>query len=98
MEVEQRYVIKFLVEESMKGMEIIGRLHDQYGLDAFQRTQVYCWINEVKPGKKNLSNIPPPRRAPDKGQNDCIAKALKEDSLLSTRKIVKALNIGSSVV
>jgi hypothetical protein len=38
MEVEQRYVIKFFVEEGMKGVKITGRLNKHYGGDAFQRT------------------------------------------------------------
>jgi hypothetical protein len=41
MEVEQRSVIKFPVEEGVKGLEIIDRLNKHYSGDALQRTQVY---------------------------------------------------------
>jgi hypothetical protein len=44
MEVEQRYAIKFFVEEGVKGVEIIDRLNKHYDRDALQRTQVYHWI------------------------------------------------------
>jgi hypothetical protein len=40
-EVEQKYVINFFVEERMKGVEIIDRLNKHYGRNALQRTQVY---------------------------------------------------------
>jgi hypothetical protein len=93
MEVEQRYVVKFFVEEGMKRVEIIHNLNKHHDGDALQRTQVYYWIKEVKWRKKNLSNGPP-REGPD----DCIATALKEDPHLSTRKIAKALNSSSARV
>jgi hypothetical protein len=48
MEVESRYVIKFFVEEGMKGVEITDRLNKHHGRDALQRTQVYYWIKTVK--------------------------------------------------
>jgi hypothetical protein len=88
--VEQRYVIKFFMEKGMKGVEIIDRLKKHHGRDALQRTQVYNWIKEVKSGRKDLSNIPPPGKAPDEGLDNCIGKALKED-LIFQRKRMKRL-------
>jgi hypothetical protein len=38
MEVEQRSVITFFVEEGMKEVEIIERLNKRYGWDALQGT------------------------------------------------------------
>jgi predicted HTH transcriptional regulator len=55
-------------------------------------------ISEVKSGRKNLLNVPLPGRAPDEGLDDCIAKAIRENPHLSTRRIVKALNISSTTV
>jgi AraC-like DNA-binding protein len=95
---EQRCVIKFFVKEGMRRAGIIDRLNKHYGGDALQRTQVYHWIKEEKFGNKELSNIPPPRRAPDKGLYDCIAKALQEDPHLSTARIAKALTISSTTL
>jgi hypothetical protein len=96
-EVEQGDVIKFFVEEGMKRMEIVDRLNHHYR-DALQRTQVYCWIKEVQSEGKDSSNIPSRGRASDEGLDDCIRKGLKEDPHLSTRKIARASNIGSTTV
>jgi hypothetical protein len=82
----------------MKRVEIIDRLDKHDDRDALQRTQVYYRINEVEPGRGNLSNIPPPGRAPDKGLDDSIGNASEEDPHLSTRKIAKALNISFTMV
>jgi AraC-like DNA-binding protein len=86
------------VKEGMKGVRIIDRLNEHYGGDALQRTQVYYWIGEVKLGTRDLSNVSRPRRAPDEGLDDCIAKALEKDPHLSTKKIARALNISSTTV
>jgi hypothetical protein len=59
---------------------------------------VYYWIKEAKSRRKDLSNVLPPERAPDEGIDDCIAKALKEDSLFSMRRITSALDISSKTV
>jgi transposase len=98
MEVEQRYIIKFFVEEGMNGTEIINTLKNHYGPDALKQNQVYYWINEVNSRRKDLSNIPSPGRASDEGLDDCIAKALAEDPHLSARKIAKALHISTFTV
>jgi hypothetical protein len=98
MEGEQRCFNKLFVEKGMKGVETIDRLHKYYGRDALQRTQVYYWIREVKSGRKDLLNISPAGSALDEGLYHCIAKGLKEDPHLSTRKIAKALNISSATV
>jgi hypothetical protein len=98
MKLEQTYVIKFFVEEGIKGVEIIDRLDDYYGRDALQRMHTHYRIKELKSGRHDLSNTPPLGRTPDEGLDDCIGKALKENSHLSMRKIAKALNIGSTMV
>jgi hypothetical protein len=86
-EVEQRYLIKFLLDEGMKEVEIINWMNKQYDRHALQRMQVYCWIKEMKSDRKNLSDMRPPRRTPDEGLDDCIGRTLKEDPHLSTGKI-----------
>jgi hypothetical protein len=95
MEVEQRY-IKFFVEERMKEVKIIDRLNKHDGWDALQRTQVHRWIKEVKSGRKDLPKVRPLGRAPDERPGDCIGKTLREDPHLSTRRLVKPLNINSA--
>jgi hypothetical protein len=48
MEVEHRSIIKFLVEEGMKGMEIIDRLNRHSGAEALHRRRVYHRITDLK--------------------------------------------------
>jgi hypothetical protein len=36
MKAEQTYIIKFFVEEGMKGVEIINKLDNHYSLDALE--------------------------------------------------------------
>jgi hypothetical protein len=82
----------------MKGVEIIDWLNKPFSEDLLQRTQVYYGIKEVKSGTKDLSGVPPPGRALDEGSDDCIAKALKEDLHLLTRKVAKTLNVSSTTM
>jgi hypothetical protein len=59
---------------------------------------MYYLVKEVKLGREDLSNIPPPGRAPDEGLNDCIGKVLKKDPHLLAKTIAKALNISSTTL
>jgi hypothetical protein len=45
------------------------------------------WIKEVKSGRRDLSNVSPPRGAPDDGLDDFIAKALKEDLVFQRERL-----------
>jgi hypothetical protein len=78
MEVEQRYVIKFSVEESMKGVEIIDRLNKHYGQNTFSERRDITG-SRICNREKEFSNILPPGRVPDEGLDNCIGNALKED-------------------
>jgi hypothetical protein len=76
---KRRHVAKFLMEEGMKGTEIIDRLNKHYARDALRRTQVYFGIKDVKSGRKDLSNTQPPGRVLDEGLDSCIKTVLKDD-------------------
>jgi hypothetical protein len=58
MEIEQRDVIKFFIDEDMKPLDILMRLHKHYGPRAFSRFTLYFWITEKRCGKTDLSEIP----------------------------------------
>jgi hypothetical protein len=79
-------------------VKIINRLNKRYGGDALQRTNVYCWIKDVKSGRRHLSNVSPQGRAPDEGLHDGIAKALRKDPHLPTRNSANALKISCTTV
>jgi hypothetical protein len=93
MTLEQRYVIKFFVDEGLPGVQIVDRIQQHYHDEPLSRTQIYYWIKEIKLGRTDLSNIPPPGREPDELLADCIAEAHAADPHLSARKIAQALNI-----
>jgi hypothetical protein len=46
----------------------------------------------MKSGRKDLSNISPPGRAPDEGPDGFIGKRFRKDPHLLTRKTSKALS------
>jgi hypothetical protein len=93
MKIEQRYVIKFFMDESMPGVEIISRLGDRYEEGALSLTHIYIWINELKPGRIDLNNIARPGREPDDGLAGVIATKLDADPHLSARKLAQSLRI-----
>jgi hypothetical protein len=93
---KQRYFIKFFTDEIMLVVEMTSRLRDYYGKDALSRTQIYFWINEMKGGKTDLSNIASPGTEPDEGLADIIAAKLDADLHLSARKATQSLRIASS--
>jgi hypothetical protein len=47
MEIEQRDLIKFFTDEGMKPLDILMRLHKNYGPRAFNRSAMYFWIGEA---------------------------------------------------
>jgi hypothetical protein len=61
-------------------------MNKHYDQDAIQRMQVYYWIKEVKPGRRDLLDTRPPPRTPGERLDDCIGRTLKTDPHLSTRK------------
>jgi DNA-binding transcriptional ArsR family regulator len=81
------------VDEGLSGVEIVHRIQQHYSENPLSRTQVSCSIKEVKLGRTDLSNIPPPGREPDELLADCIAEAHAADHHISARKIAQALNI-----
>jgi AraC-like DNA-binding protein len=96
MELEPRYVIKFFAEEGMQAVQILSRLRDHYGTEAFSRAQVSSWINEVKRGRTDLNTVASPGREPDEGLAAVIAGKLDADPHLSARKLAHSLGIAAS--
>jgi hypothetical protein len=74
MEIEQRYVVKFCIDEGMKSFDILMRLHERNGLLAFSRSTLYLWIGEARRAKTELSEIPGSGRTPHEGLATIIAR------------------------
>jgi hypothetical protein len=62
MEIEQRYVIKFFIDEGMKPFDILICLHKHSGPGAFSGFTLYFWIREARRGRTDLSETPEPGR------------------------------------
>jgi hypothetical protein len=74
MEIEQGYVIKFVIDEGMKPPDILMRLHKRYGPHVFSRSILYFWIGETRRGRTHLSEIPGPGKTPDEDLATVIAR------------------------
>jgi hypothetical protein len=98
MEIEQRYVIKFFIDEGMKPLDILIRLHKHYGPRAFSRFTLYFWIDEARRGRTGLSEILGPGRTPDEGLATVIARRHEQDSHLSAQKLALSLRISPTTV
>jgi hypothetical protein len=97
-ELEQRYVVTFFSDEGMPGVQIVERFRRHYGEDAFSRTQVYFWIDEVKRGRTDLNTTAGPGREPDESLAAVIAGKLDADFYFSARKLAQSLGIAASMV
>lgn len=60
--VEQRIVIKLLVEENVQPFEILQRLKQQYGEECLSRTRVFEWCKCFREGRERVENEPHDRR------------------------------------
>jgi hypothetical protein len=98
MEIEQRYVIKFFLDEGMKPLNILLRAHDHYGPCAFSRSTLYFWIGEISRGRKDLSDIPRPGNAADESVATVIARPHEQDPHLSARKLAQSIRISHMTV
>jgi hypothetical protein len=67
MEIKQRDVIKFFIDEGMKSLDILLCLHKHYGHRAFTRPTLYFWTGEARRARTDRSETPEPGKTPDKG-------------------------------
>jgi hypothetical protein len=98
MEIEQRYVINFFVDEGMKSLDILMRLHKHYGPCAFSRSTLYFWIGEARRGRTDLSEMPGPGRTPNEDLAAVVARRQEQNSHLSARKLAQSLWISPTMV
>jgi hypothetical protein len=55
---EQRVVIKFLVNEGVKPTDIYRRLQTQYGDETLSRSKTFEWCKRFKDGRTSVSDDP----------------------------------------
>jgi hypothetical protein len=98
MEIEQRSVIMFFINEGMKPLAILMRLHKHYDPHAFSRSTLYFWISEAGQGSTNLSEITGLGGTPDEGLAIVIARRHEQGPHLCARKLAQSLRISSTTV
>lgn len=55
---EQRSVIRFLVAEGVKPIEIFSRMLIQYGKSCMNRANFYKWVDRFKSGRTSVGDEP----------------------------------------
>jgi hypothetical protein len=55
---EQRVVMKFLVNEGVKPADIYSRLQAQYGDETLCRSKTFEWCKHFKDGRMSVSDNP----------------------------------------
>jgi len=55
---EQRVVMKFLVNEGVKPADIYRRLQAQYGDETLSRSKTFEWCKHFKEGRMSVSDDP----------------------------------------
>lgn len=50
MELEQRYVIKYLLRKELSSQEIVSEIKKTYKEKAYSQAMIYIWIKEIKLG------------------------------------------------
>lgn len=98
MDIEQRFVIKFLLRKNFKNEEIITELQTVYGDDAYSQSSIYFWISEIRRGRTDLLNQQGSGRPIDDQTDLLILKELEIDPFVSTRMIAKRIRVAVSTV
>ena len=98
MEIEQRYVISFLIRKGLKTKDIILELQQTYKDDAYSKTTVYYWVNEIKLGRIDLNNIPSPGRPVDSFIDQFILKELDVNPRISARSLAKKAKVSKTMI
>jgi hypothetical protein len=79
MEVEQRYIIRFLSDEDMPPLDIVQRLREHSEEEALSQSQVYSRISQVKLWQTDHGNIVSAGRSPDESFATIIANKIEND-------------------
>ncbi|XP_033224449.1 protein GVQW3-like [Belonocnema kinseyi] len=94
--VTQHNVIRFLVREGVKSMEIFLRLRNQFGSECLSRAAVFKWAKALKDGCETVENEPHDRRPRTSITPDNIRRVdqmILEDCRMNARDISSELGI-----
>lgn len=97
-EIEQRHAISFLLKKQLQLKDIITEIKSTYGDDEYYDASTYFWINEIRRGRKILSNIPSTGRPLDEDVDYTFSEQLKLNPHISAQKIAKKAHCSISTV
>jgi hypothetical protein len=100
MDVKQKQlaVIEFLLLEGCGGDNIVLRLQNAHGRDAYCGTSVFRWMDEIRPGNEELPNEGKPER-PHRYETDVALRSiLRDDQNASLRTIADTLSISPVMI
>jgi transposase len=98
---EQRIIIKFLMKEGCKPLEICSRLKRQYGEKTLSNVSVYKWSSAFKKGRETVDNEPRERRPRTSitGENsDRVDALIRENRRITVCELSGILNISDGSV
>lgn len=98
MELEQRYVIKYLLRKNLSSQEIVSEIRNTYKEEAYSQAMIYNWIKEIKLGRTDLSNLPSTGKPVDDQIDPHINYLLECNPFSSARMIARKLHIAVSTV
>jgi hypothetical protein len=89
---KQRTVIEFLLLEGCKGDDIVPRLQNAHGGDAYCRPSVPRWVNEIRRDHEELRDEGRPGRSCRYETNAALPSSLRVDPNPSLRTIADKLS------
>jgi transposase len=95
---KQQAVIKFYLVEGCEGDDIVLRLQNSYGGDAYCRASVFRWMNEIHRGNEELRNEGRPGRPYHYEKDAALLSILRDDPNASFRTITDTLSISPETV
>lgn len=98
MDIEQRFVIRFLLRKNLSNEDIIAELQNTYGDNVYSQSSIYFWIGEIRRGRTDLFNIPSPGRPVDDQIDTLIQKELENDPFISARMIARRTRFAISTI
>jgi hypothetical protein len=95
---EQRAIIEFLLLEGCEGDDIMLRLQNGPGRDAYCRTSIARWMNEICRGNEEFGNEGRPGRPYRRETDAALRSILRDDPNAPLRTLAETLSISRETV
>ncbi|KAJ4426022.1 hypothetical protein ANN_27649 [Periplaneta americana] len=100
--VEQRVVMKFLVNEGVSPAEIHRRLEAQYGVDTLSRSKTFEWCKRLKEGCTSVNSVtdhcghPPSAIVPENIQH--VERLILKNRRITCRELARLTNLSVGTI